>query len=96
MASGIPEKRVFILRGHVKGKTSLSDLIDYAKLHGLPPVQTQPVSGDTLACMMFSNGTGGFSKRLSFTCFLPTKKKTEVTKRSWFHIGIYATQQRSS
>jgi hypothetical protein len=67
MASGIPEERVFILRGHVKGKTSLSDLIDYArvKLHGLPPVPTQPVLGDTLACMMFSNGTGGFSKGLS-------------------------------
>ena len=66
MASGIPEERVFILRGHVKGKASLSDLIDDAKLHGVPPVPTRPVHGDTLACMIFSNGTNGFSKSLSF------------------------------
>ena len=65
MASGIPEERVFILRGHVKGKTSLSDLIEYAKMHGVPPVPTRPVHGDTLACMMFSNGTNGFPKGLS-------------------------------
>ncbi|KAH9080347.1 hypothetical protein EDB83DRAFT_971240 [Lactarius deliciosus] len=61
-ASGISEDHVFILRGHVKGKTSLSDMIDYAKVHGLPQVPTRPVLGDTLACVMFSNGTSGFSK----------------------------------
>ena len=64
MASGIPEERVFTLRGRVEGKTSLSDLIDYTKLYDLPPVPTQPVHGDTLACMMFSNGTSGFSEGL--------------------------------
>ncbi|KAH9002766.1 acetyl-CoA synthetase-like protein [Lactarius hatsudake] len=62
MASGISEDHVFILRGHVKGKTSLSDMIDYAKVHGLPQVPTRPVLGDTLACVVFSNGTSGFSK----------------------------------
>lgn len=74
-ASGIPEERVFILHGHVKGRTSLSDLIEYAKMHGVPPVPTRPVSGDTLACMMFSNGTNGFFKRSSLLSLLRRRLK---------------------
>ncbi len=74
MASGIPEDRVFILHGHVKGKTSLSDLIEYAKLHGLPPVPTQPVRGDTLACMTFSNGPSGITQSSSLHSPLHDKK----------------------
>ncbi|KAI0304262.1 hypothetical protein B0F90DRAFT_1228622 [Multifurca ochricompacta] len=62
MASGVPEERVFILQGHVEGKTNLSELINNVKLRSLPSVPTQPVRSDTLACVMFSNGTAGFSK----------------------------------
>ncbi|KAI9443381.1 acetyl-CoA synthetase-like protein [Lactarius indigo] len=84
MASGISEDHVFILRGHVKGKTSLSDMIDYAKVHGLPPVPTRPVLGDTLACMMFSNGTSGLSKAvmISHRNLCHSTMQVESTSRS--------------
>ncbi|KAH9975616.1 hypothetical protein BJV74DRAFT_888780 [Russula compacta] len=62
VASGIPEERVFVLQGHVEGKTSLTDLIKHVKLYGLPTVPTQPVRSDTLACIMFSSRTTGFPK----------------------------------
>jgi long-subunit acyl-CoA synthetase (AMP-forming) len=65
VASGISEERVFVLQGHVQGKTSVSDLINHTKLHGLLPVPTQPVRRDTLACIMFSSGTSRLPKGLS-------------------------------
>ncbi|KAF8271925.1 hypothetical protein EI94DRAFT_445287 [Lactarius quietus] len=87
MASGVFEERVFILRGHVKGKTSLSDLIDFAKLHGVPTTPTRPAHGDTLACMIFSNGTNGFSKTvmISHRNLCHSTMQLENTSRSSNH-----------
>ncbi|KAI0260237.1 amp dependent CoA ligase [Gloeopeniophorella convolvens] len=61
-ASGVPEDQLFILQGHVQGKTSLVDLINHVKLSGLPRVPTQPLRSDTLACIMFSSARTGSPK----------------------------------
>jgi acyl-CoA synthetase (AMP-forming)/AMP-acid ligase II len=59
---GLPEDKIFILRGEVTGKASLPRLIDNVKARGLPRVPTQPVGDDTLAYLVFSSGTTGLPK----------------------------------
>jgi acyl-coenzyme A synthetase/AMP-(fatty) acid ligase len=59
---GLPEEKIFILQGEVKGKASLPRLIDNVKARGLPRVPTQPVGDETLAYLAFSSGTTGLPK----------------------------------
>jgi long-subunit acyl-CoA synthetase (AMP-forming) len=65
---GLPEEKIFILQGEVKGKLSLPRLIDNVKARGLPRVPTQTVGDDTLAYLVFSSGTTGLPKG-HFTSF---------------------------
>ncbi|KZT12012.1 acetyl-CoA synthetase-like protein [Laetiporus sulphureus 93-53] len=59
---GLPEDRIYILHGHVKGKETLDDLIQHARQQRLLRVQVKPVKKDTLAYLVFSSGTTGRSK----------------------------------
>lgn len=63
---GIPEERIFVLQGRVKGKKSLADFIDDARERRLPIVPTRPAKRDTLAYLVFSSGTTGLPKGMSF------------------------------
>ena len=67
---GLPEEKIFILQGEVKGKVSLPRLIDNVKARGLPRVPTQSVGDETLAYLVFSSGTTGLPKGnfTSFSC----------------------------
>jgi acyl-CoA synthetase (AMP-forming)/AMP-acid ligase II len=59
---GLPEAKIFILQGEVKGKLSLPRLIDNVNARGLSRVPTQAVADDTLAYLVFSSGTTGLPK----------------------------------
>jgi acyl-CoA synthetase (AMP-forming)/AMP-acid ligase II len=56
---GLPEAKISILQGEVKGKLSLPRLIDNVNARGLSRVPTHTVADDTLAYLVFSSGTTG-------------------------------------
>ena len=59
---GIPEARIFVLQGRVKGKKSLASFINDVQQRRLPVVPTRPAKRDTLAYLVFSSGTTGLPK----------------------------------
>jgi acyl-CoA synthetase (AMP-forming)/AMP-acid ligase II len=73
---GLPEAKIFILRGEVKGKLSLPRLIDNVNARGLSRVPTQTVTDDTLAYLVFSSGTTGLPKGY----FIPSRSWLGVLK----------------
>ncbi|KAF9013094.1 hypothetical protein BDQ17DRAFT_1342723 [Cyathus striatus] len=59
---GISSDKIYILRGHVKARKSVQDLIFSAWKNKIPPVGVRPVTKDTLAYLVFSSGTTGLPK----------------------------------
>ncbi|TFY69544.1 hypothetical protein EVJ58_g346 [Rhodofomes roseus] len=70
---GLPEDRIYVLSGHVKGKKSLADFIHETRERRIPMVPVKPATKDTLAYLIFSSGTTGLPKGMSVP--LPTSSR---------------------
>lgn len=66
LTSGLPEDRIYILEGHVEGRTSYGDLVARARSSSMPRLPIQQPRSDTLAYLVFSSGTSGLPKGTSF------------------------------
>ncbi|KAH9936272.1 uncharacterized protein B0H18DRAFT_1081932 [Fomitopsis serialis] len=64
---GLPEERIYVLSGHIKGKKSLADFIDETRERRTPAVPVRPATKDTLAYLVFSSGTTGLPKAVMVT-----------------------------
>ncbi|VDC07171.1 unnamed protein product [Peniophora sp. CBMAI 1063] len=60
--TGLPESRIFVLGGHVAGRTSFSDLYHRVQSKKIPRVPYALVKEDSIAYMVFSSGTSGLPK----------------------------------
>ncbi|KAI0309887.1 acetyl-CoA synthetase-like protein [Amylostereum chailletii] len=58
---GLPENKIYILRGRAGRRVTFSSLVDRAKSNNLK-VDSHPVQTDTLAYLVFSSGTSGLPK----------------------------------
>jgi hypothetical protein len=61
---GIPQSRIYVFGGRLKGKLSFDDLVDNVRTHHIPRIDVRPAFLDTLAYLVFSSGTSGLPKGL--------------------------------
>ncbi|TFK91928.1 acetyl-CoA synthetase-like protein [Polyporus arcularius HHB13444] len=59
---GLPDDRIYVLEGRVKGRVTLADAIREARKRNVPRVPSKPVKRDTLGYLVFSSGTSGLPK----------------------------------
>ncbi|KAH7923339.1 acetyl-CoA synthetase-like protein [Leucogyrophana mollusca] len=62
LSSGLPDDRIYILDGHVDGRTSFDDLVSQVRKNSIPRLPIRHAKRDTLAYLIFSSGTSGLPK----------------------------------
>ncbi|KAH7915464.1 hypothetical protein BJ138DRAFT_1176554 [Hygrophoropsis aurantiaca] len=62
LTSGLPNDRIYLLEGNVKGRLNFDDLICRVRKTGIPRIPIQEAKRDTLAYLIFSSGTSGLPK----------------------------------
>ncbi|CCL98279.1 uncharacterized protein FIBRA_00273 [Fibroporia radiculosa] len=65
--AGIPEERIHILNGIVKGRKSYAEAIDEVERCGVPRTPVKPADRNTFAYAVFSSGTTGAPKVVMLT-----------------------------
>lgn len=65
---GVTDDRIYILDGHIEGRTSLDAAIRRVRNRKVARVPCRPTNRDTLAYLVYSSGTSGLPKGESFGC----------------------------
>nr|VWO94822.1 Acyl-CoA ligase AFT1-1 (EC (AF-toxin biosynthesis protein 1-1) [Ganoderma boninense] len=60
--SGVRDDRIYLLGGHIEGRTSLDAAIREVRNRKVPRVPSRPANRDTLAYLVYSSGTSGLPK----------------------------------
>lgn len=62
---GMNLNNIHLIKGEIKGRTSVRSIIHDARKKQIPPVDIRPAAKDTLAYLIFSSGTSGLPKGIS-------------------------------
>lgn len=65
---GVTDDRIYVLDGHIEGRTSLDAAIREVRNRNVARVPCRPAKHDTLAYLVYSSGTSGLPKGELFQC----------------------------